>query len=142
MPARITRLLLALVWTAAPLAFCALPGVASAEARDYPIHKGVYEGVWHTDKVQIIITTVHRDGAFVGELRFDPKGRWGDVRTGIKGQLHDNDSLTITRDDCDGLQGARTRKPERVGRALVWKGEVKGPDFTSTFELRIPTGRR
>ena len=143
MLARITRLMLALVLTAAPLAFFALPSIASADERDdSPIRKGVYSGIWHTDKVQIIITKVQRDGAFVGELRFDPKGRWGDVRTGIKGRLHNNDSITISRDDCDGLQYAKTERPERKGGALVWKGEVKGPDFTSTFELRIPTGRR
>jgi hypothetical protein len=142
MLARIARLTLALLMAAAPMAFFALPGIASADARDYPIRKGVYDATWHTDKVQIIITKVERDGTFVGELRFDPEGRWGDVRTGIKGQLHNDDSLDITRDDCDGLQGARTGKPERTRRGLVWKGEVKGPDFTSTFELWIPKRRR
>jgi hypothetical protein len=139
MQARITRSVLALVVTAAPL--FALSGSASAAERDLPIRKGVYHGVWHTDRVQIIITEVRRDGAFVGELRFDPKGRWGDVRTGIKGRLNRDDSLSITRDDCDGAQGASARRPERRGTTLVWKGATKGPDFTSTFELSVPMGR-
>jgi hypothetical protein len=142
MLARINRLTAALVLATAPLALVAVPGVVSAAERDYPLRKGVYEGIWHTDRVQIIITKVQRDGAFVGELRFDPRGRWGDVRTGIKGQLLRNDAITLSRDDCDGQQVAKTGSPERRGRALVWKGEVKGPDFTSNFELRIPTGRR
>jgi hypothetical protein len=139
MLARIKRLTVALV-LAAPLALLAFPGGASADVRDRgQVRTGVYEGTWHTDRVQIIITRAHRDGAFVGELRFDPRGRWGDVRTGITGRQFPDGSITVTRDDCP--QTARTRPPQRRGRATVWEGEVTGPDFTSNFELRIPVRR-
>jgi hypothetical protein len=137
MSARITRWTLALVF-AAPLACFALPNVAFAESRESPIRKGVYHAVWHTDRATIIITKVHQSGAFEGELRFDPKGRWGDFRTGIHGRLNRDDSISITRDDCNGQQGARAGRPFYRDGVLVWKGMVKGPDFTSNFELYIP----
>jgi hypothetical protein len=131
------RLMVTLVWAIAPLALCAQPSVGAAGGHDYPlIRKGVFEGIWHTDRVQIIITHVNRDGSFTGDLRFDPRGRWGDVRTGITGRQLANQSITITRDDC--AQTARTGAPERRGPAMVWHGDVCAVDFTSTFELRIP----
>jgi hypothetical protein len=137
---RIKRRVVTLVLTAVPLALLALPGVVSANERDRSqVRTGVFEGVWHTDRVQIIITKVHRDGTFVGELRFDPRGRFGDFRTGITGRQLPNGSISVTRDDCP--QTARTRPPQRKGHALVWEGEVTGPDFTSNFELRVPLRR-
>jgi hypothetical protein len=137
---RIKRCVVNLVLAAVPLALLALPGVVSANERDRAsVRTGVYKGVWHTDPVEIIITRAHRDGTFVGELRFDPRGRWGDVRTGIKGRQLPDGSITFTRDDCP--QTARARPPQRKGHALVWEGEVTGPDFTSNFEFRVPLRR-
>jgi hypothetical protein len=148
MQARIKQRMVALALATASLAFLALPRVASADERDHAvIRKGVFEGVWHTDPVTIIIEKVNRDGTFTGEIHFDPAGRWGDVRAGFTARLGSDDSLTMSRDDCvpDGSnvsdQIARTGRPERRGRALVWRGEVTTPDFTSPFELRIPERR-
>jgi hypothetical protein len=120
-------------------ALVAVPGQAYEGERD-GLRKGVFEGIWHTDPVTIIILSVERDGSFKGEMHFDPNGRWGDVRCGIFGRVEENGSLTVTRDDCP--QTARTGRPERRGRLIVWRGEVRGADFTSSFELRIPEGRR
>jgi hypothetical protein len=140
MLAQLTRRTIALTLVLAPLASLAVPGISAAAGRHEPaLHTGVFDGVWHTDKVQIIITKIHRDGTFLGELRFDPCGRWGDVRTGLTGKVGPNDSISVTRDDC--AQTARTGGPEWRGRALVWRGEVTGQDFTSNFELCVPRGR-
>src|SRR5579871_3545065 len=101
MPTQIKRRLVALALVIAPLAFLALPAVASANERERPlIRKGVYEGVWHTDPVTIIVERVNPDGCFTGEIHFDPHGRWGDVRAGFTGRLGADGSLTISRDDC------------------------------------------
>jgi hypothetical protein len=149
MLSQIKQRMVALALVIAPLAFLGLPGFASADERDRPpIRKGVFEGIWHTDPVTIIIERVNRDGTFKGEIHFDPQGRWGDVRAPFTGRLDRDDSLTVSRDDCVPAgsnvsdQIARTGRPERRGRAMVWRGEVRGPDFTSTFELRIPLERR
>ena len=140
MLAQIKRWLIALALVAAPLALVALPGPAVAGEVDHcQVRKGVYDGIWHTDPVTIIIESVDRDGSFKGELHFDPNGRWGDVRCGIFGQVEKDGSITMTREDCS--QTARTGRPQPNGRATVWKGQVNGADFTSTFELRIPEGR-
>jgi hypothetical protein len=140
--------MVALVVVAAPLAFLTRPAAASANEGDRGlVRKGVYEGIWHTDPVKIIIESVDRDGTFKGEIHFDPNGRWGDVRAPFTARLGMDDSLTMSRDDCvpSGScvsdQIARTGRPELRGRAIVWKGNVKGPDFTSPFELRIPLSR-
>jgi hypothetical protein len=145
MVAQLKRCVVALALVASSLAILATPGDASAAYRDRPlIRKGVFDGIWHTDKVQIIIEQVNRDGTFAGEMHFDPSGRWGDVRCGITGSLGRDNSLTISRNDCVPPGGtvsdqiARTGCPELRGRALVWKGDVHGPDFCSPFELRIP----
>jgi hypothetical protein len=131
-----------LVMAAAPLAFFALPGSASAAPLAGPVlRKGVFTGIWHTDHVQIIITQVNPNGSFTGELRFDPHGRWGDVRTGFHAQRHGDGSITMTRDDCGNSQIARTGRPIQRGTMMIWKGDVKGPDFTSTFELSLPIRR-
>ncbi len=137
---RNTRRLTILALAIAPLACLALPSFASASPKErFVLRKGVYDGSWHSDPVQIIITQVDSDGSFTGELRFDPNGRWGDVRTGITGHLGRDDSLTMERDDCGpGGQVARTGRPEVRGRSMIWKGEVTGPDFTAPFELRVP----
>jgi hypothetical protein len=149
MLAQIKRSVVTLALVAAPLAFLALPGSASAGERDRPlIRKGVFEGIWHTDPVTIIIERVNHDGTFRGEIHFDPQGRWGDVRAGFTGRLGRDESLTISRDDCVppgstvSDQIAQTGRPEWTGRGVVWRGEVNGPDFTSPFELRIPSYRR
>jgi hypothetical protein len=141
MLARNKRRVVSLVLAIAPLALLALPGVVSANEREHSqVRTGAYEGVWHTDRVQIILTRVNRDGSFVGELRFDPRGRWGDRRTGITGRQLPNGSITVTRNDCP--QTARTRPPQRKGGSLVWEGEVNfEPRVTSNFELRIPMRR-
>jgi hypothetical protein len=140
MPAQLKRLLVAVALAAAPLTFLAAPGRAAAEERQrLPLRKGVFEGVWHTDPVTIIIEKVNADGSFSGELHFDPQGRWGDVRCGLTGVQTGNGGLVMTRSDCP--QTARTGRPEPRGGAIVWKGDVTGPDFTSTFELRVPVGR-
>jgi hypothetical protein len=148
MLAQITRRKVALALLAAALAFATHPGAASAQERErLPVRKGVFKGIWHTDPVTIIIEKVNRDGTFKGEIHFDPKGRWGDVRAGFTATLGRDDSLTMSRDDCipPGAtvsdQIARAGRPERQGRDIVWRGEVRGPDFTSPFELRIPLER-
>jgi hypothetical protein len=130
------------------LACLALPDLAPAGEREGPrIRKGVYEGVWHTDPVTIIIERVNRDGTFTGEIHFDPEGRWGDVRAPFHARLGEDDELTMSRDDCTppgsdvSDQIARTGRPHLRGRTWVWRGEVHGPDFTSSFELRIPERR-
>jgi hypothetical protein len=140
MLAHLTRRTVTFALVLAPLASLTLPGFAAAGDRYHSLlYPGVFEGIWHTDRVQIIITNVHRDGTFSGEMRFDPRGRWGDVRTGITGRVGANDSISLTRDDC--AQTARACEPERRGRAVVWRGEVAGGDFTSNFELCIPWRR-
>jgi hypothetical protein len=147
----IKRRMVVLAMVIAPLACVALPslGMADKDKEERPeLRKGVYEGVWHTDPVTFIIEKVERDGSFTGEIHFDPKGRWGDVRAPFTAHLGRDDSITMSRDDCfqPGAtvsdQIAKTGRPERRGRAMVWKGEVKTPDWSSTFELRIPEGRR
>src|SRR5262249_17444517 len=91
----------ALALATAALAFLALPGAAPAGERDRPpIRKGVFEGIWHTDPVTIIVERVNPDGTFSGEIHFDPQGRWGDVRAGFTGRLGEGGSVTISRDDC------------------------------------------
>jgi hypothetical protein len=147
MAPRIKRMIV-LALAAAPLAFLTRPAAASADERDRSlVRKGVYEGIWHTDPVTIIIERVDRDGTFKGEIHFDPNGRWGDVRAPFTARLGMDDSLTMSRDDCvpsgSNVSGqiARTGPPELRGRAIVWKGNVRGPDFTSPFELRIPVRR-
>jgi hypothetical protein len=119
--------------------------VASAAEGDRPIiRKGVFDGIWHTDPVTIIVEKVEQDGTIKGEIHFDPNGRWGDVRAPFTAQLAKNDSLIMSRDDCvqQGAdlsdQIAVTTAPKLVDGAYVWSGQVKGPDFTSPFELRIP----
>ena len=140
MSAPIKRLLVAVALAAAPLTFLASPGRAAAAQREsLPLRKGVFEGIWHTDKVTIIIETVNPDGTFSGELHFDPQGRWGDVRCGLTGVQNRNGGLTMSRTDCD--QTARTGRPERRGGAIVWDGDVTGPGVASTFELRVPAWR-
>jgi hypothetical protein len=140
MLARNRRLLVVLTLVIAPLVSLAVPGFASAAQRErFALRKGVFDGLWHNDPVQIIIERINPDGSFKGELHFDPHGRWGDVRTGITGHLGRDDSLTMERDDCGpGGQVARTGRPEVRGRSMVWRGEVTGPDFKERFELRVP----
>jgi hypothetical protein len=139
--AQLKRRTVATALGAAFLALLALPGVASAKEKDSSlIRKGVYEGVWHTDPVTIIVEKVNPDGTFTGEIHFDPNGRWGDVRAGFTAWLGADDSLTMTRTDCP--QTTRTGRPERRGGSLVWTGEVRGPDFAAPFELCIPLERR
>src|SRR5690348_2308403 len=128
MLAQIKRWMVTLALVTAPLAFLALPGVASANERDRPlIRKGVFEGIWHTDPVTIIIERVNHDGTFTGEIHFDPQGRWGDVRAGFTGRLGGDGCLTISRDDCVppgctvSAQIAQTGRPEWRGRAMVWR---------------------
>jgi hypothetical protein len=139
MPARITpRPLCAGLLTAA-LALLVLPGLASAQ----DIRPGVYEGVWHTDKVKITIEDVPPDGTFSGRVRFDPNSRWPDYRFDFTGLVGRRGSLTITRVGDGCTQIARTDPPRRVGRSMVWCGDVAGDGLERPlpFELRIPLER-
>ena len=144
---RTKRLTTALMLTCVPLALLALPGFASAEQPERTkLRKGVYDGIWHTDPVKVIIEKVENNGSFTGEIHFDPNGRWGDVRAGITGELDQNGAITISRDDCPAptTQIAKAPRPELKGRALVWKGEVTlsygdAPSEQYSFELRMPS---
>jgi hypothetical protein len=43
---------------------CALPSEAAAAGRNEIISRGVYDGIWHGDKVTFSIESVDRDGYF------------------------------------------------------------------------------
>jgi hypothetical protein len=139
---QIKRSKVALALATVFLALLAVSGVASAREKDRPgMQKGVYEGIWHTDKVTFIVEKVHGDGTFTGEIHFDPHGRFPDFRCGFTARLGEDDALTMTRTDC--AQTAVTGKSERRGRANVWTGHVRGQylDRPLPFELRIPAWR-
>jgi Uma2 family endonuclease len=65
-------------FTALALVILVYPLTAAADDRDEVIRPGVYHGVWHTDKVKIIIEEVDRDGTFSGQLKFDKESRFPD----------------------------------------------------------------
>ena len=124
MLAQFKRLMIGVALATAPLAFFAAPDVSFAGGNDrLEIRKGVYEGIWHTDPVTIIVEKVHDDGVFTGEIHFDPNGRWGDVRAAFTARLKRDGSLTMTRNDCP--QTAVTGRPDRRGRANIWSGHVR-----------------
>ncbi len=128
-------------FTALALVILVYPLTAAADDRDEVIRPGVYHGVWHTDKVKIIIEEVDRDGTFSGQLKFDKESRFPDFRCDFTGKIGKDESITITRSDC--AQTAETKHPKREGRTLIWKGEVSGEylDQPYSFELCIPLGR-
>jgi hypothetical protein len=115
-----------------------LPGEASAHGGDGLISKGVYDGLWHGDRVTIIIEKVSRDGKLSGVIHFDPKGRWGDVKADFTGEIGARDALVIRRSDCG--QVARAGAPRRDGRSWAWRGDVTGEglDRAYPFELKVP----
>src|SRR5262245_20607105 len=103
---------------------CVLSGSAQAAGRNQLISKGVYDGLWHGDKVTFIVENVERDGKFSGIIHFDPNGRWGDVKSNFTGEVCRGDEIVIDRPDCD--QHSRAGAPRRAGRRLVWKGTTSG----------------
>jgi hypothetical protein len=144
MRAQIMRLFAVVAVAAVPLVFFTLPGLASANERDLAgLRTGIFHGIWHTDKVQIIIEKVHRDGTFTGQVHFERDSRFPDYRFEFSAKLSGNNSLTMTRltENCN--QVAQTTEPRREGRAMVWHGGVTGPGLgdPEDFELRIPLGR-
>jgi hypothetical protein len=142
MPALLTRRSTLLALLTASLAFFALPGLASAGA-NIRLKPGVYDGIWHTDKVKITIEKVFPDGKFTGNVHFDPSSRWPNYRFDLEGCLERNGSVTIRRvgDNCNQVA---TTAPERgEGRNLVWRGSVSGDglDRPYAFELKVPLDR-
>jgi hypothetical protein len=137
MIARLTRL------SVLAVAVLALPLTASADERNTPIRPGVYDGVWHTDKVKIIVEEVCKDGTFSGSVRFDKDSRWPDYRFDFKGQIGQQDELTITRVGDNCTQVANASAPSREGRSLLWQGDVAGDglDQPYSFEMRLPDHR-
>ncbi|HJZ55062.1 MAG TPA: hypothetical protein VKE74_08885, partial [Gemmataceae bacterium] len=91
---RLNRSLLVLAPLAAVVAVMAQPLTASAADRDQMIRPGVYDGVWHTDKVRIIIEEVGRDGTFTGQLRFDKDSRFPDFRCDFTGVISRRGAIT------------------------------------------------
>ncbi len=140
MRTQIKRLMAVLVLASASLAIVAPASPLSAGEHDRPlIRTGVFNGLWHGDKVQIVVLRVNGDGSFTGDIHFDPNGRWGDVRCGFTARLGNNDSLTMTRDDCP--QTALTGRPDRHGNTIVWRGSIALDNVRHPFELRIPAWR-
>jgi hypothetical protein len=135
MPTLRNRLLAVALLTAASLA---LTGRASAQQPSGLITKGVYNGLWHGDKVKFIVEKVSRDGKFSGIIHFDPKGRWGDVKTEFTGKIGVRDSIVIKRPDSE--QEARAGAPKHEGKFWLWKGKTtgKGLEDDPPFEIRIP----
>ena len=80
---------------------------------------GEYNGLWHGDKVKFIVEKVSRDGKFSGIIHFDPKGRWGDVKTEFTGKIGLRDSIVIKRPDSE--QEARAGAPKHEGKFWLWK---------------------
>jgi hypothetical protein len=138
MIARLTRLSVL-----AAVAVLAQPLTASADERNAPIRPGVYDGVWHTDKVKIIVEEVGKDGTFSGSVRFDKDSRWPDYRFDFNGQIGRRDELTITRVGDNCTQVAHASAPRQEGRSLVWKGDVAGDglDRPYAFEMCVPERR-
>jgi hypothetical protein len=67
MLARLARLATVPALSLAAVAALALPGAARAADRRVPeLRPGIYDGIWHTDAVNIIVEEVGRDGGFRG----------------------------------------------------------------------------
>jgi len=141
MTTRLTRPLFVLAPLAAVVAILAQPLTATADDRDEVIRRGVYDGVWHTDKVKIIVEEVHKDGTFSGQLKFDKESRFPDFRCDFTGKIGRRDAIAITRSDC--AQTAEAGSPRRERGELVWKGDVTGEylDQPYRFELSVPLHR-
>jgi hypothetical protein len=121
----------------------AQPLTASADDRAGPIRPGVYDGVWHTDKVQITVAEVCKDGTFTGSVLFDKDSRWPDYRFDFKGVIGRGDALSILRVGDNCTQVAFAPAPRQEGQSLVWTGEVvgEGLDQAYSFEMYVPEKR-
>src|ERR1700679_1985415 len=97
MPPLMNRLLAVALLTAAAFA---LTGTAAAQP-NVIITKGVYDGLWHGDKVKFIVEKVTRDGKFSGVIHFDPNGRSGDVKAEFNGEIGYREAIVIRRPDYD-----------------------------------------
>jgi hypothetical protein len=142
--ARLTRLPFALALLLATLAALAMPRAATAADNRLPeLRSGIYDGIWHTDKVKFIVEEVCPDGQFSGLVHFDKSSRWQDYCFRFNGQVGRRGVLTLTRVGDNCTQIARTDAPCREGRAEVWRGDVAGDglDRPLPFELRMPLER-
>jgi hypothetical protein len=136
MSALTQRLLALVVLTTA--GFTLNGGTASAAEPAGLVTKGIYDGLWHGDKVKFIVEKVSPDGKFSGVIHFDPKGRWPDTKSGFTGQLGPRDSIIIRRPDS--TQESTARGPKREGKFWIWTGQTtgKGLDKGFPFEMQIP----
>jgi hypothetical protein len=102
------------------------------------IKKGSWNGLWHSDQVKFDIEKVSKDGKFSGVIHFDPKGRWGDVRSTFTGEISPNGAIVIRRPDSQ--QESRAGAPKRGKRDWQWTGETtgKGLDKGYPFQMEIP----
>jgi hypothetical protein len=135
-----TKALLAATALLVAAATALLPGTTAAAGPDGLITRGVYDGVWHTDKVKVIIEHVSREGAVSGVVHFDRASRFPDFKFSFTGQIGRRDGLTIQRDRAEYDQVAHAGPPHREGGYWVWRGAVTGDglDRPYAFELRIP----
>lgn len=141
MLARLTRLSFVAALLLAAVATLALPPAAQASGRRAPeLCPGIYDGIWHTDPVKIVIEEGGADGHLSGVVHFAKSSRWPDYIFNFNGQVDRRGSLTLTRvgDNCTQVAHAEGR---REGRSLVWRGDVAGDglDRPLPFELRMPT---
>jgi hypothetical protein len=140
---RLTRLSFTLALPLATFIALTMPRVAAADDRCPELQPGIYDGIWHTDNVKVIVEEVCQDGRFTGVVHFDKSSRWPDYTFNFNGQIGSRGVLTLTRVGDNCTQVARTDAPRREGHALEWRGDVAGDglDRPLPFELRIPTGR-
>jgi hypothetical protein len=143
MRSRLTHLSFALALPLATLAALALPRTASADERCPELRPGIYEGIWHTDPVRVIVEEVCPDGRFTGVVHFAKSSRWPDYSFNFNGQVSRRGVITLTRVGDNCTQVARTDVPCRERGEVVWRGDVAGDglDRPQAFELRVPTGR-
>jgi hypothetical protein len=114
----------------------ALPGQA---ADNQLLSTGVYDGIWHGDKVKIIVERVAADGCFSGVVHFDRNSAWPGFKFDFSGRVGGRDTLTIQRmDGCN--QVAQTYTPVVDRQGWVWQGRVTGEGVPEPmqFEMHVP----
>ena len=144
MLARLARLSLVPALLLSLVAALAAPGAAqAADSRVPGLRPGIYDGIWHTDQVKVIVEEVCPDGRFSGVVHFEKSSRWPDYCFNFNGQVGRGGALTLTRVGDNCTQVAHTDAPCRERGAVVWRGDVAGDslDRPLAFELRMPLGR-